>query len=115
MAEPNPAATASMPRDRWLVPFTRFCMNRSYARFSNRRIRTICRYRASDVARSTVPVGRSSSAGSIPGGEPPSWCSSETVDIGYPCRSWSEAVGDEQLLRREGGEYRGACRGDHHL
>ena len=28
-SEPKPAATASMPSDRWLVPFTRFCRNRS--------------------------------------------------------------------------------------
>jgi len=43
IASPNPAATASWPSARWLVPRTRFSMNSSYARSSNLRIALIRR------------------------------------------------------------------------
>src|SRR5262245_36416760 len=44
MAAANPTATASWPSDKWLVPFTRFCRNRSKARCSAARISTCMRY-----------------------------------------------------------------------
>src|SRR6266550_595891 len=50
MAAPKPAAIASMPSDRWLVPLTSWRMNRSYARFSNWRISCSLRYIARRVA-----------------------------------------------------------------
>lgn len=40
MAVPKAAAIASWPSDRWLVPLTRFCRNRSWARFSQSLIST---------------------------------------------------------------------------
>src|SRR5664279_5600720 len=46
MASPKPAAIASWPSDRWLVPLTRFCRNRSKARCSASRRRTCERYSA---------------------------------------------------------------------
>src|SRR5450759_5103584 len=46
MASAKPAAIASCPSDRWLVPFTRFCRNRSKARCSASRRRTCERYRS---------------------------------------------------------------------
>src|SRR5258707_7936211 len=52
MATANPAATASCPSDRWLVPLTRFWRNKSYARFSSSRISSCDRYSASRVLRS---------------------------------------------------------------
>src|SRR5438045_4273379 len=52
MATPNPAAIASCPSARWLVPLIRFCMKRSYARFSTSRTSSIVRYSFSRVARS---------------------------------------------------------------
>jgi len=56
MAVPNPAAMASMPSERWLVPLTRFCRKRSYARFSKVRISTIDRYIAKRVSMSISPA-----------------------------------------------------------
>src|SRR5689334_9937775 len=53
MAAANPTATASWPSDRWLVPFTRFCRNRSKARCSAARISTCMRYIRS---RSSSPI-----------------------------------------------------------
>src|SRR5437016_3217627 len=50
MATPNPAAIASCPSARWLVPLIRFCMKRSYARFSTSRTSSIVRYSFSRVA-----------------------------------------------------------------
>src|SRR2546421_11340141 len=52
MATPNPAAIASCPSARWLVPLIRFCMKRSYARFSTSRTSSMVRYSFSRVARS---------------------------------------------------------------
>ena len=40
LATPNPAAIASCPMDRWLVPLIKFCRKRSKARFSQSRIST---------------------------------------------------------------------------
>src|ERR1700733_4913729 len=40
IATPNPAATASWPIDKWLVPLIMFCRKRSKARFSQSRIST---------------------------------------------------------------------------
>src|SRR5580704_14676758 len=55
MAWATPAATASWPVPRWVVPLTRFCRNRSWARFSNCRIRVIFWYRPRTVASSIAP------------------------------------------------------------
>src|SRR5919197_3075611 len=52
IATAKPAATASCPSERWLVPLTRFWRNRSYARCSSARISTRRRYRSSRVGRS---------------------------------------------------------------
>src|SRR2546421_3411226 len=49
MAAAKPAATASCPSERWLVPLTRFCRKRSKARCSASRISTCMRYRVSRV------------------------------------------------------------------
>src|SRR5215510_8888424 len=50
MAQANPAATASCPSDRWLVPLTRFCKNRSNARCSAWRSSTWLRNRRSRIS-----------------------------------------------------------------
>src|SRR2546429_7567792 len=64
MATPNPAAIASCPSARWLVPLIRFCMKRSYARFSTSRTSSIVRYSFSRVARSGLesPAAREACA-----------------------------------------------------
>src|SRR6266853_1949840 len=85
MATANPAATASCPSERWLVPLTRFCRNKSYARFSSRRISICERNRASPVA--AVFGGAASLVG----------------------------VGNRQLLGREQGDHALAVLGHDHL
>src|SRR5260370_17496814 len=58
MAPATPAAMACWPVPRWVVPLTRFCRNRSWARFSNCRIRVMVRYSPSAVASSMAPRSR---------------------------------------------------------
>src|SRR5688572_6177753 len=89
MAPPNPAATASWPTPRWVVPRTRPSKNNSWARTSNLRHSTIVRYRRRSSSGSLV-----ASTGSV----------RERVDV-MPA---SVRVGDEELLRGEAGDHLGA-------
>src|ERR1700716_3260201 len=81
-------------------------------------MRTSCRYSASWMAGSTLPVGRYSVAGSIPGG-PGAAVDSVCADIGvFLCRRRCrrlEPVGDEELLRGEERQEGAAVGGDHNL
>src|SRR5215469_1441681 len=95
MAADTPAATASWPIPRCDVPLTRFCRNRSYARFSNSRISIIFRYRSSAVSSASL-AGRT---------------------VVMSCLPWrgSVLVGDIKILGREPGEDLDPVRGDHDL
>src|SRR6266550_4646240 len=107
MATAKPAAMASIPRERWLVPFTRFWRNRSWARCSNVLISTSCRYRARRVPRA------------ISGGGAP-WTSVVVSPTLSPVRpqhtgSGSVLVGHHQLFGGEQREQLRPVRGDHDL
>src|SRR6266542_1441149 len=124
MAAPKPAAIASMPSDRWLVPLTSWRMNRSYARFSNWRISCSLRYIARRVAGSMSAASWRScaSGGRTARWAPYSWSASGSlmgrlqrvagVDVGLAValgrqRSSGGVVapsGNEQLLGGELGD-----------
>src|ERR1700752_1365116 len=92
MACDTPAATASWPVPRWVVPLTRFCRNRSCARFSNSRSSIIFRYISSAVA--SVISG--------------TWIALLSI-------SASVGVGDVEVLGRKLGQDVDPVRPDHHL
>src|ERR1700754_453141 len=83
---------ASCPSERWLVPLTRFCRNRSYARFSNRRSRSM-----------SVNSRRATSAATA------------ARKAGVGGRPSSVGVGNEQLLCREESDDARTGRGDDDL
>src|SRR5512141_1751881 len=90
MAAATPAATASWPTPRWVVPRTRPSKKSSWARTSKVRQSTIVRYI------------RSWTSGSICG---------RTIAIG----TLLVRVGDEQLVGWELGDHDGPVGGDHDL
>src|SRR5262249_6034557 len=92
IAAAKPAATASWPTPRWVVPRTRPSKNSSWARDSNRRHSAIVRYIARRVWRSAAGAAAREVA-----------------------MATSVGVGDEQLLGREARDHLGAVGRDDDL
>src|SRR5688572_6288694 len=90
MAAPNPAATASWPIPRCVVPRTSPARNSSWVRCSNSRHSSMVRYIRSRRSRSSSAADAAASVRSV-------------------------LIGDEQLLRREAGDDLRPFGGDDHL
>src|SRR5437763_2032421 len=111
MAAATPAATASWPVPRWVVPFTRFWRNRSWARFSNCLIRVMVRYSPRAVASSIAPHCRLGRTQCLPGdapgpdgpGRPLGGIGDEQLPGGEPGDDLHAAVHHHDLLLQPGG------------